>query len=238
MITPHNNAKETDFAKTVLMPGDPLRAKYIAETFLENPRLVNTVRNMLAYTGTYKGREISVMASGMGIPSIGIYSFELYKYFGVENIIRIGSAGSYSERLEVRDVVLAEYAFSRSSYALCTSGLKDQIFYPSPELNAKIMETAERIGITCKEAKVHSSDAFYTLPEIGTWQDIKNDTQTECVEMESFALFHNAKVLGKKAACILTISDAFYNNVALSAEERQTSFTQMMTLALESALTF
>lgn len=238
MITPHNNAKETDFAKTVLMPGDPLRAKYIAETFLENPRLVNTVRNMLAYTGKYKGREISVMASGMGIPSIGIYSFELYKYFGVENIIRIGSAGSYSERLEVRDVVLAEYAFSRSSYALCTSGLKDQIFYPSPELNAKIMETAERIGITCKEAKVHSSDAFYTLPEIGTWQDIKNDTQTECVEMESFALFHNAKVLGKKAASILTISDAFYNNVALSAEERQTSFTQMMTLALESALTF
>ena len=100
------------------------------------------------------------------------------------------------------------------------------------------METAERIGITCKEAKVHSSDAFYTLPEIGTWQDIKNDTQTECVEMESFALFHNAKVLGKKAASILTISDAFYNNVALSAEERQTSFTQMMTLALESALTF
>lgn len=238
MITPHNNAKETDFAKTVLMPGDPLRAKYIAETFLENPRLVNTVRNMLAYTGTYKGRAISVMASGMGIPSIGIYSFELYKYFGVENIIRIGSAGSYSERLEVRDVVLAEYAFSRSSYALCTSGLKDQIFYPSPELNAKIMETAERIGITCKKAKVHSSDAFYTLPEIGTWQNIKNDTQTECVEMESFALFHNAKVLGKKAACILTISDAFYNNVALSAEERQTSFTQMMTLALESALTF
>ena len=110
MITPHNNAKETDFAKTVLMPGDPLRAKYIAETFLENPRLVNTVRNMLAYTGTYKGREISVMASGMGIPSIGIYSFELYKYFGVENIIRIGSAGSYDERMEVRKEGLGEYA--------------------------------------------------------------------------------------------------------------------------------
>ncbi len=238
MITPHNNAKEHDFAKTVLMPGDPLRAKYIAETFLESPRLVNEVRNMLAYTGTYKGEPISVMASGMGIPSIGIYSYELFKFFGVENIVRIGSAGSYSERLQVRDVVLAEYAFSASTFALRSSGSQEHIFYPDAQLNDIISTKAEELGITCKKAKVHSSDAFYTAPELGGWENIRDTTQTECVEMESFGLFHNAKVLGKRAACILTISDAFYNEVALSAEERQNSFTQMMTLALESAITF
>ena len=135
MITPHNNASKGDYAKTVLMPGDPLRAKYIAETFLENPRLVNTVRNMLAYTGTYKGVPVSVMASGMGMPSIGIYSYELYNFYGVDNIVRIGSAGSYSERLQVRDVALAEYAFSKSTYARSASGETSDKIYPSEELN-------------------------------------------------------------------------------------------------------
>lgn len=237
-MTAHNNAQMGDFAKTVLMPGDPLRAKFVAENFLENPRLVNTVRNMLAYTGTYKGVPVSVMASGMGMPSIGIYSFELFKFYGVENIIRIGSAGSYSERLQVRDVVLAEYAYSDSSYALCTSGVTDKTIHPSHELNDIILRKATEIGIDCKLAKVHSSDAFYTDPALGEWTDIRDHTQTECVEMESFALFHNAHMTGKRAACILTISDAFYNSVALSAEDRQNSFTQMMTLALESAITF
>lgn len=236
MITPHINAQLSDFAKTVLMPGDPLRAKFIAENFLENVRLVNTVRNTLGYTGTYKGVPVSVMASGMGIPSIGIYSYELFKFFNVDNIIRIGSAGSYVERLQVRDVVLAEYAFSNSTYALNTSGCTDKQILPDPKLNNIISEKAKEIGIECKLAKVHSSDAFYTDPALGTWQDIRDKSGTECVEMESFALFHNAHLTGKHAACILTISDAFYNQVALTAEERQNTFTQMMTLALESAI--
>lgn len=236
MITPHINAQLGDFAKTVLMPGDPLRAKFIAENFLENVRLVNTVRNTLGYTGTYKGVPVSVMASGMGIPSIGIYSYELFKFFNVDNIIRIGSAGSYVERLQVRDVVLAEYAFSNSTYALNTSGCTDKQILPDPKLNNIISEKAKEIGIECKLAKVNSSDAFYTDPALGTWQDIRDKSGTECVEMESFALFHNAHLTGKHAACILTISDAFYNQVALTAEERQNTFTQMMTLALESAI--
>lgn len=238
MITPHNNAQVGDFAKTVLMPGDPLRAKFIAENFLENPRLVNDVRNMLAFTGTYKGVPVSVMASGMGMPSIGIYSYELYQFYGVENIVRIGSAGSYAERLQVRDVVLADYAYSDSTYALKTNGTDSHKLYPSLELNAIIQKKAEELGIECKLGVVHSSDAFYTDPAIGSWETIRDETGAECVEMESFALFHNAHMTGKRAACILTISDAFYNQVALSAEERQNSFTQMMRLALESAISF
>ena len=236
MSTPHNSAQQGDFAKTVLMPGDPLRAKFIAENFLDNARLVTSVRNMYGYTGTYRGIPVSVMASGMGIPSIGIYSNELYMYYGVENIMRIGSAGSYTERLNVQDVVLAEYAFSNSTYAKMTSGTDDHIIYPTPELNTIIQQTAAEIGIECKLAKVHSSDAFYTDSGMGGWQAIKERTQTECVEMESFALFHNAKRLGKRAACILTISDSFCTGVELSAEDRQNSFTTMMKLALESAI--
>lgn len=237
-MTAHNNAQPGDFAKTVLMPGDPLRAKFIAENFLDDPKLVTTVRNVLGYTGTYKGVPVSVMASGMGMPSIGIYSYELYQFYGVENIVRVGSAGSYVERLNVNDVVLAEYAFSDSSFARCTSGYEDDKTYPSTELNAIIQQKAAETGIDCKIAKVHSSDAFYTDPALGGWQALRERTGTECVEMESFALFHNANMLGKRAACILTISDSFVTEQALSAEDRQNSFTQMMKLALESAIAF
>ena len=238
MSTPHNNAESTAFAKTVLMPGDPLRAKYIAENFLENAKLVNNVRNVLGYTGTYKGHPISVMASGMGIPSIGIYSYELYEFYGVENIVRIGSAGSYTERLNVMDVALAESAYSDSTFALITSGSTENTFFPSPELNEIILRKAAELKITCKNAKVHSSDAFYTTPAVGSWKEVSDRTKTECVEMESFGLFHNAKMLGKRATCLLTISDSFCSNQTLTAEERQNSFTQMMTLALESAIEF
>lgn len=235
-MTPHINAKEGDFAKTVLMPGDPLRAKFIAETFLDNPQLVTSVRNVLGYTGTYKGVPVSVMASGMGMPSIGIYSSELYQFYGVENIIRVGSAGSYVERLNVRDVVLAEYAFSESTYAKCTCGETSNILYPSAEINDTIVAKANELGIDCKQAKVHSSDAFYTAPEMGGWQVIRDNTGADCVEMESFALFCNANMLGKRAACILTISDSFCTKTELSSEDRQNSFTQMMQLALETAI--
>ena len=236
METPHISAVEGAFAKTVLMPGDPLRAKYIAENFLEDVQLVTSVRNMLGYTGTYHGQRVSVMASGMGMPSIGIYSYELYKFFGVENIIRIGSAGSYRDWLKVMDVTLAEYAVSETSYAQVQSGYAESRIDPTPEVNALIMEKAEQLGIACKTSVVHSSDVFYHEPSTGTWKELADKMGADCVEMESFALFHNAHVLGKRAACLLTISDSFVSHEELSAEDRQNTFRDMMVLALETAI--
>ena len=237
MATPHISAPDGAFAKTLLMPGDPLRAKFIVETFLTAPTLVTSVRNVLGYTGTYKGVPVSVMASGMGMPSIGIYSWELYKFYGVENIIRIGSAGSYREWLGVMDVTLAESAVSESSFALVQGGETSHCLKPSDTLNAAIQKKAEELGIELKMSVVHSSDVFYSEPSQGTWQDIAKRTGSDCVEMESFALFHNAHQLGKHAACLLTISDSFVNHVELTAEQRQNSFTEMMRLALETAIT-
>ena len=231
--TPHISAPADAFAKTVLMPGDPLRAKFIAETFLENAKLVTSVRNMLGYTGTYKGVPVSVMSSGMGMPSMGIYSWELYKLFGVENIIRIGSAGSYKEELEVMDVTLAESAVTQSNYALEQNGETAKTAYPSPTLNETIRKKAGELGIGLKISNVNCSDAFYTEYP---WQNIAERTGADCVEMESFALFHNAKVLGKQAACLLTISDSYVSKKKLTAEERQKSFTEMMRLALETVI--
>lgn len=235
MPTPHNNAPMGAFAKTVLMPGDPLRAKFLAENFLDEPTLVNTVRNCLGYTGFYKGVPVSVMASGMGMPSIGIYSWELFKEYGVENIIRIGSAGSYSARLEVLDVVLADSAFSDSSYARVQNGYDKPVNYPSEAINKAVLEKTRELGIDCKLSRVHSSDVFYT-DKRESYQQLAERSGSECVEMESFALFHNANALGKNAACLLTISDSFVSTKELSAEERQNSFLQMMELALETAI--
>ncbi|MFI3252523.1 MAG: purine-nucleoside phosphorylase [bacterium] len=233
--TPHINAKnKSDFAKTVLMPGDPLRAKFIADTFLENVVEVNSVRNMLGYTGTYKGKKISVMGSGMGMPSIGIYSYELFAFYGVENIIRIGSAGSYSEDLDVYDVVLASAAYSESSYASVQAGIEDNTLAANKELNDELIAAAKKLNIPMKEAVIHSSDVFYRqTPE--QWKQINKDFDCKCVEMESFALFANAQVLGKKAACLVTISDSFTNHKVTTSEERQNSFTKMMEVALELA---
>ena len=236
MATPHNSAPDGAFAKTVLMPGDPLRAKHVAETYLENPKLVTSVRNVLGYTGTYKGVPVSVMASGMGMPSIGIYSYELYKFYGVENIIRIGSAGSYTDRLEVLDVVLASAAYSDSSYALVHNGTTEHELLPNAELNELILQKAKELGINCRLGKVHSSDVFYGGPKGESWQDIVKRTGVECVEMESVALFDNANTLGKRAACLLTISDSFVSHKELTADERQRSFGEMMRLALEAAI--
>ena len=236
MATPHISASKGDFAKTVLMPGDPLRAKFIAETFLEDVRLVTSVRNVLGYTGKYKGTSVSVMASGMGMPSIVIYSYELYSFYDVENIIRIGSAGSYRPWLNVMDVTLAESAVSDSSYARIQGGCTDRCIKPSKEINDLIMEKAKELGINCKPSVVHSSDVFYGDPSQGSWQDIAERTGGDCVEMESFALFHNANMLGKRAACLLTISDSFVSHVELTSEERQNSFKEMMVLALETAI--
>ena len=235
MATPHNGAEKGAIAKTVLMPGDPLRAKFVAETYLENPVCFNTVRGMLGFTGTWKGRRVSVMGSGMGMPSIGIYSYELFKFYGVENIIRIGSAGAYVEDLHLFDLVLADSAWSESTYPLAQAGVKSDIMEPSKKLNQRILETAAQLKQPLRSARIHSSDVFYHEENVPNHEDFYREHGCVCVEMESFALFHNARILGKNAACLLTISDSLVSKAATSAQERQTSFHQMMVLALESA---
>ncbi|MEN9947099.1 MAG: purine-nucleoside phosphorylase [Pseudomonadota bacterium] len=234
--TPHIEANDSNLiAKTVLMPGDPLRAKFIAETFLENIQQFNTVRNMFGYTGTYKGKLVSVMGSGMGMPSIGIYSYELFAFYGVENIIRIGSAGSYDADVKLYDVILAKDVWSESSYAKVQNGYPHDFIEPSASLNATIMATASNLGITVKQNRIHSSDVFYRQ-RFEDFKDIHAKHGCCCVEMESFALFANAKILNKQAACLLTISDSLVTHEASTSAERQNSFTQMMQIALDSAI--
>ena len=236
MATPHNAAQNGDFAKTVLMPGDPLRAKFIAETFLTDPRLVTSVRGMLGYTGTYQGKPVSVMGSGMGMPSIGIYSYELFTQYGVENIIRIGSAGSYSERAKVYDVVLATAAYSESSFARTQSGFEGDVTMPSAELNDKLRASAQKLGLPLIEGVIHSSDVFYREDKTPYWQRLRDEHGCLAVEMESFALFHNAAVTGRRAACLVTISDSFVSHEETTAEQRQTTFTSRMKIALGTVL--
>ncbi|WP_418710274.1 purine-nucleoside phosphorylase [Allofournierella sp.] len=239
MPTPHNRAENGQIAKTVLMPGDPLRAKFIAETFLEHPVLFNDVRGMLGYTGTYGGRPVSVMGSGMGMPSIGIYSYELFSRYGVENIIRIGSAGSYTERAKVYDVVLATGAYSESSFARTMSGCTADTLAPSGELCAALRASAAKLGVPLVEGVIHSSDVFYRhddRQDPAYWELLRDEKGWVAVEMESFALFHNAAVLGKRAACLVTISDSFVSHQETTPEERQTSFTAMMKVALGAEL--
>ncbi len=233
--TPHIGCDNPSLiAKTVLMPGDPLRAKFIAETFLEDVTTFNTVRNILGYTGLYKGKKISVMASGMGMPSIGIYSYELFKFYDVETIVRIGSAGSYDESLDVYDTVLVTDAFSESNYAKTAFGFSNKILKADKVLNNKIKRNAKKLNIPLKEARIHSSDVFYGS-DPNLWLNRKNVYGCKAVEMESFALFANAKFLNKKAACLLTISDSFVSNKVTTSLERQNSFTNMMKITLELA---
>ncbi|CAM3682799.1 purine-nucleoside phosphorylase [Erysipelothrix urinaevulpis] len=235
MSTPHINAQVGEIAKVVLMPGDPLRAKFIAETFLEDVTEFNTVRNMFGYTGLYKGEKVSVMGSGMGMPSIGIYSYELYTVYGVESIIRIGSAGSYSEKANVYDVVLADSAYSESSFAKVAFDYEEDVLLPSKELNEALLESAKKLDVPVIVGRIHSSDVFYRGTGV-SYHDLRDNHGVLCVEMESFALFANARKLHKQAACILTISDSFVTEEITSAEERQTSFTKMMEIALDTAI--
>lgn len=234
--TPHIQASREEIARTVLMPGDPLRAKYVAEHFLEDPKLVSQVRNMFAYTGTYKGRELTVMASGMGMPSMGIYSYELYNFYDVDSIIRIGSAGAYADTLNIRDVVLVESAWSQSHFAFAQNGCTDDVLYPSETLNKKIQRAAEENQIPLKTARVHSSDVFYAADNMEDYRALYQKHQCECVEMESFALFHNARISGREASCLLTISDSFVTHEELSSRDREESFENMMKIALEATL--
>ena len=230
--TPHINAKVGDFAKTVLMPGDPLRAKFIAENFLTDAVLVNNVRGIHGYTGTYNGKRVSVMASGMGMPSIGIYSYELFNFFDVDNIIRIGSAGAISTDLKLRDIVIAMSASYNSSYAKQFDLPGTYAPTASYSLLKKAVDEAEKIGLSYKVGNILSNDLFYddsmrTLE----WQKMG----VLAVEMESAALYMNAARAKKNALCICTISDCLFSDDACTAEERQNSFTQMMRLALEIA---
>ena len=234
MATPHINAAPGDFAKTVLMPGDPLRSKFIAETYLEDRRLVNNVRGVQGYTGTYKGVPVSVMASGMGMPSIGIYSYELFNFFGVENILRVGSAGALSEKLRVRDIVLGQGACTNSAYG-DQFGFKGH-FAPIADfgLLRSASAIAEEMGLRYAVGNLLSSDPFYNDSPDANAPWIKLGVLA--VEMEAAALYYNAARAGKKALAICTISDHILTGEVTTAEERQNSFTQMMELALEVAV--
>ncbi|MBR6750662.1 MAG: purine-nucleoside phosphorylase [Clostridia bacterium] len=231
--TPHISAKLGDFAETVLMPGDPLRAKFIAENFLTDAVLVNNVRGINGYTGYYKGKRVSVMASGMGQPSIGIYSYELYNFYGVKNIIRVGSCGSFDKDLHVRDIIIAQGACTNGNYA--SQYKLPGTFCPIADfgLLRKAVECAEKLGVNYKVGNILSSDTFYDDSNSGMeWAKMG----VLGVEMESAALYCNAARAGKSALCICTVSDSFiYPEENTTAEEREKSFTKMMEIALELA---
>lgn len=235
MPTPHNSANKGDIAKTVLMPGDPLRAQFIAETYLDNAVQFNSVRAMLGFTGTYKGKPVSVMGSGMGIPSIGIYSYELFTMYDVDNIIRLGSCGGYLEGMKLYDTILVLDSYSESSYAKVQNGFGGNVIPASAVLVDKLRQSAKAQNIAVVEGRIHSSDAFYGQPpaegEKPRWQIARDDYGCAGVEMESFGLFHNANVTGKNAACLATVSDII-GGAETTAEERQKSFTNMMEIAL------
>lgn len=233
-MTPHIEAKKEEIAKIVLMPGDPLRAKHIADNYLTDVQLVNSVRNIYAYTGNYQNQRITVMASGMGMPSIGIYSYELYKFYDVDYIIRIGTAGAYTEKLNIFDLVLATSAYSESTFGQVQNKNTDNIKYPSKVLNDKIKSTAQQLNLPLTVGTIHSSDVFYQ--ETNDFMTLYYDYNCLCVEMESFALFHNASVLNKHAACLLTISDSLVTNESSSSEDRSNHVNQMIELALETTL--
>lgn len=213
-MTPHISSKKEDIAKTVLCPGDPLRAKYIAENFLENSRLVNSVRNILAYTGTYKGKEITVFASGMGMPSMGIYCYELYKFYDVETIIRIGSCGAYDDSLNLMDTVLVKKSYTEGNFAKALNNKDCHLIESDLDLNNKIKQTAEKLNIKCIEGNALCSECFdYYIEDINTLLNrLPSDLKISACEMEAFALFYTAKYLNKKAACLLTVVDSHYKN--------------------------
>ena len=231
--TPHINAKLGDFAETVLMPGDPLRAKFIAENFLEDAVLVNEVRGINGYTGYYKGKRVSVMASGMGQPSIGIYSYELFNFYDVKNIIRVGSCGSFDKDLHVRDIIIAMGACTNGNYAAQYNLPGTFAPIANFDLVKKAVDACDKIGVNYKVGNILSSDMFYDDANSGMeWTKMG----VLGVEMESAALYCNAARAGKNALCICTVSDSFvYPKENTTAEERQNSFTKMMEIALEIA---
>lgn len=237
-MTPHISSKKEDIAKIVLCPGDPLRAKYIAENFLENPRLVNSVRNMLAYTGTYKNKEITVFASGMGMPSMGIYCYELYKFYDVDTIIRIGSCGAYDEALNIFDTILVEKSFTEGNFAKALNNTDCHLIEADSYINSVINESSKELNIHTIPANVLCSECFdYYIEDLNILLNrLPTDLKITAAEMESFALFYTAKYLNKKAACLLTVVDSHYKKEEISSEARENSLNDMIILALESAI--
>lgn len=238
MSTPHNEANLNEIAKTVIMPGDPLRAKYIAENFLVNYKLVNSVRGMYAYTGYYKGKELTVMASGMGMPSMGIYSYELYKFYNVDNIIRIGSCGSYKPELKLFDIVLAENTFSEGNFALTLNNEDCHIVSSDYDLNNCIIETAKDNGIDIYVGNTVCTDCFdvYMTDVNQFLARVPDNFNPVSAEMEAFALFYVAKILHKKAACLMSVVDSKFIKDVATPEERQTGLNNMIKLALDTSL--
>lgn len=234
MATPHIECENGDIAKIVIMPGDPRRVDYIAKNYLKDYKVINEVRGELGVTGYYKDVKVTVFSSGMGIPSMGIYSYELFIQYDVETIIRIGSAGSYSKDLNVLDLYLVESSYSENNYAYECDGNNINLVNSSNDINDIIESTSQELGINLKKGVVHSTGAFYN--ENFDMEKIKLEHGCQCVEMETFSLFYNAKKLGKKATCILTISDSFITNQKLSSEDREKGFNEMMRLSLESVV--
>lgn len=233
MSTPHNQAEVGQIAKTVLMPGDPLRAKFIAEHFLEDAKLVNTIRNMFCYTGTYKGKRVSVMGSGMGMPSMGLYSYELYNFYGVERIIRVGTAGSVNPDLKLFDIVIASGASTASSWIAQYNMPQNATLSAVASFDALsgAVESAKKHGYRYSVGQVLSSDNFYNNPK-EVWQKWA-DMGIQALEMESYALYITAAQAHKEALTIVTISDSLITHEETTPEERQTSFTHMMEVALD-----
>lgn len=237
MATAHIESKLEDIAPIVLMPGDPLRAKYIAEKFLEDAKLINKVRNMFGYTGTYKGKRVTVFASGMGIPSIGIYSYELYNVYNVEKIIRIGTCGSFNENIKLLDVILSTGAYCKSHFDELLDGVNVDFIQSSDALNRAIINKAKINGISLNVGKTITSDVFDLYCDSKEkFRDNFPDMKFLGVEMEAFGLFYIAKKLNKEAACLMTVVDSSFDKRSLSSGEREKSLDDMITLALESII--
>lgn len=238
MSTPHNEANKGDIAKTVIMPGDPLRARYIVENFFDNYKLVNSVRGMYAYTGTYKGHELTVMAHGMGMPSVGIYSYELFKFYDVDNIIRIGSCGGYIPELKLFDIVLSDNVFSESNYALTLNNDDCHIINSNANLNSIIENTSNELNIKITKGNTVCTDCFdiYMTDVNKFLERVPKEFYPISAEMEAFALFYNAKLLNKNASCLMSVVDSKFIDKVATSEERQTGLNNMIKLALESAI--
>lgn len=234
MPTVHIESKRDEISNIVLMPGDPNRSEYIAKKFLKDYKLVNSVRGMKAYTGYYKDKLITVFPSGMGNPSMGIYSYELYKDYGVDCIVRIGSCGGYSERLKLKDVILVSGSYSESNYAYQMNGYKDKLIESDNTVNNIIESTAKTLDKRIVKGNIYCCDAFYEMEY--DYKDRVKKLDVLGIEMESFALFSNAKKFNKKAACLLTVSDLFFSDEKLSSLEREKELNDMIVLALESCL--
>ncbi len=233
-MTAHIESSKEDISDVVLMPGDPLRAKYIADNFLKNVKLVNTVRNMFAYTGEYKGSRVTVFSSGMGIPSIGIYAYELFKFYDVSKIIRIGTCGTIHKDVKLLDVILSTSAYSISDFPLLFDGDTDKEYASSDELNSDVEEAARELGISLKKGKTITSDVFDPYVDQNKFMSNFPDDDFLASEMEAFCLFYLAKKLNKQATSLLTVVDSKFDKRSLTSEEREKSLNDMITLALES----